>query len=265
MLFSKYFQKIDRKFFLLVVGVMVVFGKEYEMPMQFVEIEKLELLDAIKHGDVKKWFDGDDDEYYDISVRPEKDEDGWCTNYWDIIGERKEDPVFWFSEPSGEMEYKTFTVKIRYNMEDHGKYARYMSEFWDHIMDGYGDDSDEEEEPDYLVEADKKPVTADCICGSDSDEEEAAEKIQDWLRGLPRCGGTCFVSNVVIGHDDDGEEQYDLLTQKVDFEWFVSDEKIIEMAEEIGDWKIHYGEGSGEELGYGLQWNDGEPYLYKQS
>lgn len=235
---------------------MVVFGKEYEMPMQFVEIELLELLDAIKHGDVKKWFDGDDDEYYDVLVRPEKDEDGWCTNHWEIEGERKEDPVFWFSEPSGEMEYKTFKVKIRYNIEEHGKYARYMSEFWDKIMDGYGDDSDEEEsdeeEPDYLVEADKKP----------DDEEVAAKKIQDWLCGLPRCGGTCFVSNVVIGHDDDGEEQYDLLTQKVDFEWFVSDEKIIEIAEELGDWKIHYGEGSGEKLGYALQWNSGEPYLY---
>tara|TARA_Y100001937_G_scaffold128216_1_gene203086 strand:- start:8 stop:535 length:528 start_codon:yes stop_codon:yes gene_type:complete len=136
----------------VVVGVMVVFGKEYEMPMPFEEIEKLELLDLVSHGDMKSWFE-DHEECYEISVTPQKDEDGWCTNNWDVVGQRENN--------SGELEFKTFKVKIRYNMHNHGKYARYMFEFWEEIMEGYADDSDEEEsdeeEPDYLEEADKKP------------------------------------------------------------------------------------------------------------
>ena len=166
---------------------MVVFGKEYEMPMPFEQIEKLELLDAIKHGDVKKWF-ADTDDYYEISVTPQKDEDWWCTNNWEILGSRQEDPVFWFSEPSGELEHKTFKVQIRYNMHNHSKYARYMSEFWEEIMEGYADDSDEEEsdeeeseeEPDYLVEAHKQGF-GDGVVGNIIKKKWAERKIQKFI------------------------------------------------------------------------------------
>ena len=174
-------------FFLLVVGVMVVFGKEYEMPMPFEEIEKLELLDLVSHGDVKSWF-ADKDDCYEISVTPQKDEDGWCTNNWEILGSREKDQLWWNDDKPKEYESKTFKVQIRYNMHNHGIYTRYMSEFWEEIMECYADDSDEEdsdeeeseEEPDYLVEAHKQGF-GDGVIGNIIKKKWAQRKIQKFI------------------------------------------------------------------------------------
>ena len=158
---------------------MATFGKEYEVSVPFEQIEQLELLDLVSHGDVKKWFE-DTDDVYDVTVKTQlDDDDDWCTYHFTVEGCRYED---------GKQVQKKFGVKIRYNPHNHGNYDRYMSEFWEYVHEYCGSDSDEEdsdeeeseEEPDYLVEAHKQGF-ADGIVGNIIKKKWAERKIQKFI------------------------------------------------------------------------------------
>ena len=60
---------------------------------------------------------------------------------------------------------------------------------------------------------------------------------------------TYFVSTDIIDTDDCGEEQVTLLTQKVHSNTELTDDEVIELAEESGEWKHHFGEGELEKVG----------------
>jgi len=119
---------------------MTDFGTKHTILLSFEFIDKLELLDHVSHGDMKKWF-AEHDDAYEVTVQNEyikADQYSFCTTHFTVEG--------YCRDYTGEVEDKIFTCKMRYNSSS--AYAMQMCEVWEIIEENdASDDDDEEEEP----------------------------------------------------------------------------------------------------------------------